>query len=190
MTHGTTSPLRRFFIALAALVLGGGFVGFLFGLGYHVGYAPEQPIPFSHKLHAGTYKIPCMYCHVTAEKSRHASVPSMNVCMNCHQLVKLDSPYIQKMHELYNKGEAFQWVKVHDLPDHVYFNHSRHVLRGVQCETCHGDVASMDRVFQHEKLSMGWCLDCHRGQTTPDYLYAEGQARGQVAPVNCNTCHN
>ena len=189
MAHGSNGQLRRVLLGLLVLVILSAGVSVLFGLGYHTGYAPEQPIPFSHKLHAGMYKIPCMYCHSTAEKSKHASVPSMNVCMNCHLVVKPDSPHIQKLKELYAGNKAFQWVKVHDMPDHVYFSHARHVQRGVQCETCHGDVARMDRVTQVTKLSMGWCLDCHRGVTTPDYLYAEGQPRGPVAPVNCNVCH-
>lgn len=181
---------RRAALVFLVLIAGGAAVSFLFGLGYNVGYAPDQPIPFSHKLHAGTYKIECMYCHTSVEKSKHANVPSMNVCMNCHLVVKPDSPHIQKLKELYAENRAFQWVKVHDMPDHVYFPHNRHVQRGVQCETCHGDVASMDKVYQYGKLSMGWCLDCHRGVTTPEYLYTDGQKPGtHVAPVNCNTCH-
>ena len=190
MNHGEFSQkFRSVLIAIVVLTVGGAVAQFLLGIGYHEGYSPEQPIPFSHRLHAGNYKIPCMYCHVTAEKSRHASVPAMNVCLNCHSVVKGDSPHIQKMKALYEKGQAFQWVRVHDMPDHVYFPHNRHIARGVQCETCHGDVAKMERVYQATKMSMGWCLDCHRGQTTPDYLYKEGEKRGPVAPVNCNTCH-
>src|SRR6476660_6218450 len=102
------------------------------------GYAPEQPIPFSHKLHAGDNKIPCLYCHSAAEKSRHASVPSMNVCMNCHSVVKTDSPLIQKVRQAYAEGKVIPWIRVHELPDYVYFPHKRHVAKGVACEVCHG----------------------------------------------------
>src|SRR3954464_7944797 len=87
------------------------------------GYAPEQPIPFSHKLHAGDNKIPCLYCHSAAEKSRHATIPSLNVCMNCHSVVKVDSPYIQQIRKAYSDGKPIEWVRVHELPDYVYFPH-------------------------------------------------------------------
>lgn len=143
----------------------------------HVGdsqyYAPAQPIPFSHKLHAGQYNIECMYCHVGVEKSRHATVPPMNVCMNCHSVVKPDSPYIQQLKTAYEKGEPIQWVKVHDMPDFVNFNHKRHVTKGIACETCHGEVKQMERITQEKPLTMGWCLNCHRGITAPEHLYED-----------------
>jgi hypothetical protein len=159
------------------------------------GYAPEQPIPFSHKLHAGDKKIPCLYCHSGAEKSRHATIPSLNVCMNCHSVVKTDSPYIQKVKAAYDAGQPIEWVRVHELPDYVYFPHKRHVAKGVSCETCHGNVQEMERVEQKGALTMGWCMECHRGQTTPKEVLSKvyphlKNPQGPVAPVNCNTCHN
>ena len=143
-------------------------------IGDNTGYAPKQPIPFSHKLHAGDNQIPCQYCHVGVDKSKHAVVPPMNVCMNCHQVVKLDSPYIQKLREMYENGEAIEWIKVHDLPDHVRFTHERHIAAGLDCTQCHGDVGNMERVEQVETLQMGFCIDCHRKKD---------------APTHCESCH-
>lgn len=158
------------------------------------GYQPEQPIPFSHKLHAGQYKIDCRYCHTTAYKSQHAGVPPLATCMGCHTVVKTESPFIQQIQKAYADGKPIEWVRIHELPDHAHFNHKRHLAKGVQCETCHGDVKSMDRVFQDQTLNMGWCLNCHRGFETPKYVrknvfpdHPDGTE--PVAPFNCNTCH-
>ncbi len=159
------------------------------------GYAPEQPIPFSHKLHAGDNKIDCKYCHSGVEKSRHATIPSLNVCMNCHVAVKTDSPYIKKMKKSFEDGKPIEWVRIHELPDYVYFPHKRHVAKGISCEECHGKVQEMNRVEQKSALTMGWCMECHRGQTTPRHVLKQvyphmKEPKGPVAPVNCNTCHN
>lgn len=160
------------------------------------GYNPKQPIAFSHALHAGTYGIDCRYCHVAAEISAHATVPSLNVCMNCHKAVKTDSPEIKKLTEAYNSGKPIEWVKVHRLPDHAHFKHNRHIAAGVSCETCHGQVQEMDQVYQAKALNMGWCLECHRGQTTPPEIHSWKahelgieKHEGPVAPFNCTTCH-
>lgn len=160
----------------------------------NMGYAPEQPIPFSHKLHAGDNKIDCKYCHVGVEKTRHASVPSLNICMNCHLAVKTESPWIQKITRAYKEGKPIEWIRVHELPDYVYFPHHRHVAKGVSCQTCHGEVEKMERVAQKGALTMGWCMDCHRGVTTPKNVLAKvypgvKNPHGQVAPIQCNTCH-
>ncbi|MGK5081878.1 cytochrome c3 family protein [Bdellovibrionota bacterium FG-1] len=159
------------------------------------GYSPEQPMPFSHKIHAGVNKIPCLYCHSGAEKSKHALIPSMNVCMNCHTVVKTDSPWVREIQKHYKDGTPIEWVRVHELPDYVYFPHKRHVARGVACEVCHGPVQDMDQVYQASALTMGWCMECHRGQTTPKQVLQNiyplmMEPQGPVAPVNCNTCHN
>lgn len=158
------------------------------------GYAPEQPIPFSHKLHAGQYKIACQYCHSNVEKSYHATVPAMNVCMNCHSVVKTDSPHIQKLKRHFDEGNPIEWVRVHELPDHARFPHKRHIAAGVSCETCHGDVPTMDRVVQKAPLTMGWCLGCHRGETTPKAVLekkfpGEKDPHGPVATQACSACH-
>ena len=144
--------------------------------GYNKGYMPDQPLPFSHQLHAGQYQIDCKYCHTGVEVSRHASVPSLNICMNCHLVVKTDSPWIQQLTEAYNSGKSIAWQKVHLLPDHVKFNHSLHIKAGKECTTCHGNVAEMSKVYQNASLAMGWCVNCHR---QPQYN----------APITCDTCH-
>ena len=150
-------------------------------IGYNKGYEPDQPIPFSHKLHAGQFKMDCKYCHSGVEVSRHASIPSLNVCMNCHLVVKTDSPWIQKLTEAYNSGKSVAWQKVHLLPDHVKFNHAPHIkafkeLGNQACTKCHGEVAEMEKVKQVSSLSMGFCVNCHR---EPE----------KTAPLNCSTCH-
>ena len=127
-----------------------------------VGYAPTQPIPFKHSIHAGENKIECLYCHQNVDKSRHATVPAMNVCMGCHTHVATDRPNVQILTELYNKGESSHWVKIHDLPEHVFFPHNRHVAAGVKCQICHGPIQEMDKVKQENEFTMGFCLRCHR----------------------------
>ena len=136
------------------LVVAGG-VASVFPTASNEGYAPAQPIPYSHRLHAGELKIPCLYCHSGAEKSKHASIPALNVCMNCHRVVKTDSPYIKQITQAYVEGKPIEWVRVHELPDYVYFPHKRHVAKGVSCQTCHGQVQEMDRVSQHAPLKIG-----------------------------------
>jgi hypothetical protein len=158
------------------------------------GYYPEQPIPFSHKIHAGQYKMDCRYCHSAAEKSVHASIPGLSVCMNCHTMVKVDSPYIKKLTEAYKQNKPIEWVRVHELPDYVYFPHKRHLAVGVKCEDCHGDVTKMERIEQHGALTMGWCMQCHRGESTPEHVLKwkypnQKNPSGPVAPVECSTCH-
>ena len=127
-----------------------------------VGFAPEQPVPYSHALHAGELGMDCRYCHNTVEQSAIAAIPPTATCMNCHQRIKLDSPKLEPIRESARTGKAIEWKKVHDLPDYVYFNHSAHVTRGIGCVSCHGRVDEMEVVEQRGELSMGWCLDCHR----------------------------
>jgi len=136
-------------------------------IGLTTGYEPDQPIKFSHKIHAGDNKIDCQYCHIGASESRHSSIPSASLCLNCHNVIKeginTGKEEIAKIHEAVRSGKPIEWVKVHNLPDHVYFNHSQHVtVAKLDCEACHGDVANMGRIQQVNNLSMGWCLDCHR----------------------------
>lgn len=140
----------------------------------NVGYAPKQPVAFSHKLHAGTRKIPCLYCHSNAERSRHATVPAMNVCMNCHTVARTDRPDIQKITALYNENRPVEWVRVHRVPDYVYFSHRWHVAKGIACQHCHGQVQNMERIQQVATLKMGFCISCHRQNG---------------ASQECNTCH-
>lgn len=128
----------------------------------NVGYRPEQPVPYSHALHAGELGIDCRYCHTTVETSAHASIPPTQTCMNCHANIHPDSEKLAVVRDSFSTGMPIPWVRVHDLPDYAFFNHSAHVRRGVSCVSCHGRVDAMEVVQQVEKLSMGWCIDCHR----------------------------
>ena len=173
-----------------------------------VGYQPEQPVEFSHRLHAGELEISCYYCHSTVERAAVATVPATRVCMNCHQLVARDKPSLEPVRKSASSGQPLQWVRVHKVPEYAYFPHAPHVRAGVGCSSCHGDVAQMDRVQQVEPLSMGWCLDCHRDaaphlraadeltdtawQPPADQAAraAKWMAERAVAPpVDCSGCH-
>lgn len=140
----------------------------------NIGYAPTQPIPFPHKIHAGDNKIPCLYCHTNAERSRHATIPSVNICLNCHSVVALDKPGVQQLHKYADAGQVVPWVRVHRLPDHVYFPHKWHVAKGIACQRCHGKIEAMNVVRQDQPLKMGWCISCHR--------------QNKVT-TECNACH-
>jgi hypothetical protein len=173
-----------------------------------VGYAPEQPVPYSHALHVGQLGMDCRYCHTSVETAAHANVPPTQTCMNCHTMIRANSEKLIPVFESYSTGLPVEWIKVHDLPDYVYFNHSAHVRRGVGCVSCHGRIDTMEIVGQVEPLSMGWCLDCHRNPephlrplefvTQLDWVPMEDQlVLGQRLreenninpPEDCNTCH-
>lgn len=130
-----------------------------------IGYAPDQVIEYSHRLHAGELGIDCRYCHNTVEYAAKAAIPPTQTCMNCHAQIHKDSPKLEALRHSYATGEPVQWTRVHDLPGYAYFNHAAHVNRGVSCVSCHGRVDRMEVVQQMEPLSMGWCLECHRNPT-------------------------
>ncbi len=127
-----------------------------------VGYAPVQPVPFSHAKHVGEIGLDCRYCHSAVEQSYHSNVPTAQTCMNCHSIVKKDSPLLAPVRESYEKGTPVPWVWIHTTPDYAYFNHSIHVNRGVSCVECHGKVNEMDTVTHMQPLSMSFCVDCHK----------------------------
>jgi len=127
-----------------------------------VGYAPVQPVPFEHSLHAGQLGIDCRYCHAAVEKSATSSIPAAQTCMNCHRTIKAQSPLLEVVRQSEQTGDPVPWIKIHNNPDYVYFNHSVHVNRGVSCVECHGQVNRMRVVQQDKPHSMSWCLDCHR----------------------------
>ena len=173
-----------------------------------VGYRPVQPMPFSHAMHAGELGVDCRYCHNTVERAATAAIPPTATCMNCHAQIGVDSDDLLPLRESAASGLPIRWVRVHDLPDYSYFDHSAHVSRGVGCVACHGRVDRMERVWQVETLSMGWCLDCHRKAgpnlrpqefiTTMDWISGEDprilQARllkeNNIKPsTDCSTCH-
>jgi Cytochrome c3/Class III cytochrome C family len=181
-------------------IVGFGFVGGLVmwelsRLGNNQGYEPNQPIAFPHRVHAGDNKIPCLYCHYAARTSRHAGIPPATVCMNCHSLLEKQTVEIEKLREAVQEQRPIKWIKVHNLPDFVYFNHSQHVLSGVACQKCHGPVERMDRVRQVAPLTMGWCLECHRehAHVATDGFRRVMQNLSQKshpdALLDCTSCH-
>jgi len=255
---GWMAKNKRITAVLALILVGAlsyqGFVA-LNSIGVYEGYQPKQPIAFSHKLHVGQNKIECQYCHSTVEKSRHANIPSANVCMNCHKAVQEGPQYgkseITKIYASVGwnpeKNEYFkdyakmdkeelaafygnylgdekaaaavepfiqsniEWVLIHKLPDHAYFNHAQHVKVGkVECTTCHGEVGEMEEVYQHSPLTMGWCINCHRETEVQyasngyyerlhqyykehkgEYEMREGQAFTveKIGGLECSKCH-
>lgn len=210
----------RLLIVIAALLGGSAmiFAGDFRGAGNHAGFSPEQPIAFSHRLHAGEMQFDCRLCHPGAERSRHAGLPEASLCMNCHASVTarrdlvvaermaaekegreprtIVAPELAKLYRALGLDDErrrdpaleprpIEWVRVHHLPDFVWFDHRPHVLGGVACEICHGPVQAMERVRQEASLSMGWCIDCHRSRQVerpPD----EGPA---AVATDCATCH-
>lgn len=171
-----------------------------------VGYSPKQPIPYSHKLHAGQLGIDCLYCHGPAEKGAHANIPATSVCMNCHQFVKKDSPNLTKLWESQKENKPIEWIRIHKIPDYAFFNHSAHLNAGVGCVECHGRIDQMVQVRQMQPLSMGWCLECHRNPephlrpkdrvtqmdfkpTDEDKREAHQAAAKLSPPLHCSGCH-
>lgn len=175
---------------------------------WRVGYSPKQPVSFSHALHAGELGLDCRYCHTTVEEAAFAAIPPAATCMNCHQHIAPESYKLLPIRATYAAGASVPWIRVHDLPDYVYFNHSAHVTRGVSCVSCHGRVDQMEQVYQAKPLSMRWCLDCHRNPdphlrppesvTDLDWVPEEDAAvtgkrvREQLninPSTSCSTCH-
>ncbi|MBX3727949.1 MAG: cytochrome c3 family protein [Candidatus Sumerlaeia bacterium] len=173
-----------------------------------VGYAPIQPVPFSHEVHAGQLGLDCRYCHSSVERSAHAGIPPTSTCMNCHASIGTTVETLDLVRTSFAEGTPIPWIKVHDLPDYAYFDHSAHVAAGVGCASCHGRVDQMGVVTQVQPLSMGWCLDCHRDPTphlrppeavtrmdwvpTDGWMsLGSGQAShpGVFASTDCSTCH-
>ena len=167
--------------------------GALRGVGVSQGYSPAQPIAFSHRIHAGTYRVPCLYCHFAAEKSRHAGIPPEGVCMNCHRQLKVASAEVERLKEAVAQARPIRWTKVHNLPDFVFFSHSQHVVAGLACQRCHGPVETMDRISQVSPLTMGWCLGCHKSEEVVPRSQRSAAARtaGHVATagLECGKCH-
>jgi len=175
-----------------------------------VGYQPTQPVPFSHALHAGELGMDCRYCHNTVDKAAHAAVPTASTCMNCHERIHPESPALAPVREAHKEGKPLEWVRVHDLADYAYFDHSAHVNKGVSCVECHGRIDQMEVVTQVEPLNMGWCIECHRDPaphlrpldqiTNLGWEPEDGRSREEVGQelvelynVNprqdCSTCH-
>jgi mono/diheme cytochrome c family protein/preprotein translocase subunit SecG len=174
-------------------------------IGIQQGYAPTQPIAFSHKLHAGQYQIDCAYCHTGVYKGKSATIPSASTCMNCHNQIKRGSPEIQKIYAAIEKNRPIEWVRIHNLPDLAYFNHAQHTnVAGLDCAKCHGEIAEMEVVQQRAPLTMGWCINCHRETVVEhannnayyDKLLAYHQKQGikkmtveNIGGLECAKCH-
>lgn len=212
-----------FLAAATAVVVGGYLATCLFAAIspkiVNVGHQPKQPVPFSHKLHAGQLKMDCRYCHNTVERAGHAAIPPTATCGNCHGgsrttkgerdlgIIRGESTLLKPVRVSLEDNDPVLWERVHDLPDFVYFNHSAHVNKGVSCVSCHGRIDKMEIVTQVEPLSMKWCLDCHRNPTpnirdpqlvtqldfvpeNPEEYHKKWAEKLNVNPnVNCSTCH-
>ena len=202
---------------IGGLVVGAGLLAGVAGYAYvshprtlDTGYSPEQPVPYSHKLHAGTMGIDCTYCHYTVTKAGFAAVPTTETCMNCHAKVKEKSEKLAPVRESYKTGNPVEWIQIHKLPDYVYFNHRAHISAGVSCVVCHGRIDQMVEVHQVQPLNMAWCLECHRNPaprlrpaefvTKLDWEPPAGRDAAEIGreviaaknihpPVNCSGCH-
>ncbi|MFB9842286.1 c-type cytochrome [Mucilaginibacter ginsenosidivorans] len=212
-----------FFVLLCVSIAGGGWTWMtMWNTDVHQGYQPVQPIKFPHDLHAGAMKINCQYCHSGAYKSKNASIPSLNVCMNCHKVItglKGSNAPSAEIHKIYDalgydpqtqkydstKMRPVQWVRIHNLPDFAYFNHSQHVkVQGLKCQTCHGPVETMKEVYQYSPLTMKWCIQCHRRtevNTKGNAYYEKMEAvhemirkgekvtEAMMGGIECGKCH-
>jgi hypothetical protein len=222
--------MATLFLVLIGIYL---LFGTLFSVGIDQGYQPIQPIAFSHKIHSGENKIDCQYCHSSAKHSKHSGIPSVNVCMNCHMAIAevAEGTEIEWNGQIYGKerldgeiakvydaagwdpealeysGEEkpVKWIRIHNLPDFVYYNHAQHVkVAGLKCQQCHGPVEEMDEMYQYSPLTMGWCINCHR-ETNVDLKGNEYYAKiheelatkygvekvtiAQLGGLECGKCH-
>ena len=201
-------------ITIVLLLLGVGWIVLMLQRSDYVTSANqfvEQPVQFSHQHHVGGIGIECRYCHTSVEVAPSAGIPPTKTCINCHSQIWNTSPYLEPVRASFRDDKPLQWVRVHDLPDFVYFNHSIHVTKGVGCETCHGRVDRMPLMIQNQSLQMEWCLDCHRDParyirprdqiTTMGYVPAEAQSvigprlvseykiADKANLTNCSVCH-
>jgi hypothetical protein len=211
-SYGSNSYTRIGIIVGVLALLGVG--GALFELGADSSYATNQgvarvqPVQFSHSHHVGSMGIDCRYCHTAVENSWFANIPPTKTCMNCHSQIWTNSPELDMVRASYRTDQSIPWVRVHDLPDFVYFNHSIHVKKGMGCETCHGRIDQMPLTYQKNSLEMRWCLECHRNPEkfvrprdqifTMGYKYPSNQEEVGLQLVKdyqiqrletCNTCH-
>jgi hypothetical protein len=210
--HHSTNTISKVSIFGALVAVVGGLWGMLelsrSSWVTQEGVAREQPIPFSHQHHVGGMGIDCRYCHTSVERSAVAGIPPTQTCMNCHSQIWSDSPTLEPVRASFRDGTPLRWLKVNDLPDFVYFDHSAHVNKGVGCTTCHGPVDQMPLVYQHASLQMEWCLACHRAPERhvrpkdqvfsvswqpPEDQLARGselvKEYGIRARTSCSTCH-
>jgi mono/diheme cytochrome c family protein len=167
MTLARNKAFIGIVVAIVTAVVAKGVIDNLYSIGVQQGYAPKQPIAYSHKVHAGDYQIDCNYCHTGVTKSKNANIPSPNICMNCHSSITTGTTTgtteIDKIYAAIENDTPIEWVRVHNLPDLAYFNHQQHYdVGGITCQTCHGPIEEMEVVRQYSNLTMGWCINCHR----------------------------
>jgi len=209
ITTRFTGILQNKFVitAITLLILTGGTWQMIVvgrNVSLHQGYMPDQPIKFSHKLHAGQNQIACEYCHSGVKKSKSAWIPSTNVCMNCHKYIQQGPQYgkeeIAKIYEAtgwdpeeaayVNEPKPVEWIRIHNNPDHAYFNHAQHVAVGnLECQTCHGPVEEMEVVYQYSMLGMGWCINCHREEKVKVLGKDTEYTVADMGGLNCSKCH-
>ncbi len=200
----SSAPVKAGVSFLFVIVLAKAGWDKVYAVGIQQGYAPKQPIAFSHKLHAGMYEIDCNYCHTGVNKGKSATIPSVNICMNCHNAIKTESPEIKKIYRAIENNKPIEWVRVHNLPDLAYFNHAQHVkVGGIECQKCHGAVQEMEVIEQYSSLTMGWCINCHRetvvkaeGNAYYDKLVSFHGEKGtkamkvvDIGGLECSKCH-
>jgi len=199
-------------IGVGALATVGAYAYYTYPTVIDTGYQPVQPVPYSHKLHAGQLGLDCFYCHSTVYKAAYAAIPATETCMNCHVKVKPQSPRLEPVRQSYATGQPIPWIKIHRLPDYVYFNHQAHVTAGVSCVSCHGRIDQMIEVHQDKPLNMAFCMGCHKDpapNVRPAELVtkldwqpdpAQGKDARQIGeeiiaekhlspPTNCSGCH-
>jgi hypothetical protein len=210
--HRYANSYARASIVLALALAGGGFFAAdRLSRSPYVTRADtfrEQPVQFSHQHHVGGVGIDCRYCHTSVETSASAGIPPTKTCMNCHSMIWADSPFLEPVRESFRSDQPLRWIRVHDLPDFAYFNHSVHVAKGMGCSTCHGRIDRMPLMYQSVSLQMEWCLECHRNpekyvrpreavfqmdyQPPPDQLELGARlvkAYDIKSLTNCSTCH-
>jgi hypothetical protein len=213
--HPSTNTIAKLSIVGGLLAVPGlSLIGYGFNMSYGVNLRTplEQPVPFSHKHHAGDDGIDCRYCHTSVEKSAFANIPPTHTCMTCHSQIWTDSPLLQPVRDSFRTGRPLVWARVHDLPDFVYFNHSIHIKKGISCVSCHGRVDEMPLTAKQHTLSMRWCLNCHRNPEKfirpreqvfnlawkPDTdqekmgqeLVRKYHVLNKFQMTNCSTCHH
>lgn len=190
---------RRVYVAVSVFAFAGA-LGCAFGMYVlwpshrEAGYMPEQPIPYSHKLHPGDLKMECLYCHTNADKGTNATTPPVSTCMKCHEEVQTKDengnlkPGIAALLDQWKRNEPVRWNKVSTLADFVYFDHSRHVNSDILCQECHGPVETFEHMYRYRGMKMSWCLNCHRKKVSKQD--ATGRTVETLkAPINCSTCH-
>jgi len=216
-----SNNINVLFVSLASVIIVLKFTyDLMMGVGVTTNYQPEQPIAFSHKLHAGVNGVDCNYCHSSARHSKHSGIPSANVCMNCHTYISEGPSGTEEIQKIYDavgfdadsrtyiegyEKKPIKWVRIHNLPDHAYFNHSQHVVAGgLECQECHGPVEDMEVLYQYSELTMGWCIECHRdtevkmeGNNYYTHLHEQLKEKykgekitvDKIGGIECGKCH-